>query len=164
MAAMAAGDRPVVHPLDEMLCFNLNAVVRATNRYYACLLAPWKLTYPQYLLLRLLWQRDTATVGEIASELLLDSGTTSPLVRRLESRGFVERQRSSDDERVVSVSLTSRGRALEDDLAAIGSQVGSATGLEVEQAQAMLSSLRTMNTSLLTALATRSDQGRSTAG
>lgn len=74
------------NPLDDMLCFNLYATTRATNRLSNTLLAPWHLTYPQCLVLKLLWSRKPATVGEISKSLMRDSGTTTPLVRRLETR------------------------------------------------------------------------------
>lgn len=140
-------------PLNEMLCFNLYAAARATNRLYLSLLAPWDLTYPQYLVLKLLWSRGAVTVGEIAKGLMLDSGTTSPLVRRLETRGLVQRTRSSGDERVVSVALTAQGQALEEEMADLTSQVGTATGLGAQEAQVTIASLRTLTDSLAEATA-----------
>lgn len=133
-------------PLDEMLCFSLYTAARATNRLYLTLLAPYGLTYPQYLVLRLLWARGSATVGEVAHSLMLDPGTTSPLVRRLESRGLAQRKRSSRDERVVTVDLTDAGRALEKEMCDLTSQVGTATGLEMEQAMSTIEVLHTLRT------------------
>lgn len=103
-------------PLDRMVCFALYAAARATNRRYLALLAPWGLTYPQYLVLVLLWSRRSLSVKEVAEHLMLDSGTTSPLIKRLEARGFVRRQRSAVDERAVIVSLTDSGLALRGEL------------------------------------------------
>ena len=131
-----------------MLCFNLYAATRAMNRYYLTLLAPWQLTYPQYLVLKLLWTRESLTVGEIATNLMLDSGTTSPLVRRLESRGLIQRSRSSEDERVVTVRLTTEGRALEDELSDVGTRVGAATGLGIEGARSTISAVHTVTKNL----------------
>ena len=141
-------DDSVQGSLDEMLCFNLYAAARATNRLYLSLLAPWDLTYPQYLVLKLLWSRESVTVGEIAKSLMLDSGTTSPLVRRLETRGLLQRTRSTGDERVVTVALTAQGRALEADMADLTSQVGTATGLSLEKARATIAVLRSVTGSL----------------
>ena len=139
--------------LSDMPCFNLYAAARATNRLYLSLLASWDLTYPQYLVLKLLWSRGAVTVGEIARGLMLDSGTTSPLVRRLEARGLVQRTRSSGDERVVSVALTAKGRALEEEMVDLTSQVATATGLGTQEAQATIATLRTLTDSLAEAIA-----------
>ena len=117
-------------PLDDMVCFALYAAARATNRRYLALLAPWQLTYPQYLVLVLLWSRQSLTVGDIAANLLLDTGTTSPLIRRLEQRGLVRRDRASSDERIVTVSLTEDGQALRDTLAHIPGCIADATKLD----------------------------------
>ena len=116
-------------PLDQMVCFALYAAARATNRRYISLLAPWGLTYPQYLVLVLLWSRRPLSVKEIADYLMLDSGTTSPLIRRLESRGLLKRERSTSDERTVIVSLTDTGLALRKELAHIPRCIAEATDL-----------------------------------
>ena len=128
-------------PLDQMLCFALYAAARATNRRYIALLMPWVLTYPQYLVLVLLWSRRSLTVKEIAGHLMLDSGTTSPLIRRLEGRGFIKRERSSSDERAVIVSLTQAGYALQDELAHIPGCVAAATDLTLADGKTTLSIL-----------------------
>jgi DNA-binding MarR family transcriptional regulator len=98
--------------LDEQLCFALYRASRAVTRAYAPLLAPLGLTYPQYLVLLVLWQRDGASVKQLGSRLALDSGTLTPLLKRLEHQGLVERRRADDDERVVRIQLTADGRAL----------------------------------------------------
>ena len=141
-------DVPDQSPLNDMLCFNLYAAARATNRLYLSLLAPWDLTFPQYLVLKLLWSREAVTVGEIAKNLMLDSGTTSPLVRRLETRGLVQRTRSTGDERVVSVALTAQGKALEEEMADLTSQVGTATGLSQVEARATIAALHALTDNL----------------
>jgi DNA-binding MarR family transcriptional regulator len=87
MAAPVQVERSPASPLNDLMCFATYAASRAMNRRYTALLAPWKLTYPQYLVLSLLWSCPSLKVGEIANNLQLDSGTTSPLVRRLEKRG-----------------------------------------------------------------------------
>ena len=98
--------------LDEQLCFALYSASRAVTRAYAPLLQPLGLTYPQYLVLLVLWQRDGASVKQLGERLALDSGTLTPLLQRLASQGLVERRRGDDDERVVRVHLTAAGRAL----------------------------------------------------
>jgi DNA-binding MarR family transcriptional regulator len=146
-------DELPANTLDDMLCFNLYAAARATNRLYNTLLAPWDLTYPQYLVLKLLWSRKSATVGEIAKSLMLDSGTTTPLVRRLETRGLLQRARTSTDERIVSVTLTTQGLALEDEMADLTSDVGTATGIGMSDAQRTIEALRAINSNITDVLA-----------
>jgi DNA-binding MarR family transcriptional regulator len=98
--------------LDDQLCFALYSASRAVTRAYAPLLQPLGLTYPQYLVLLVLWERDGASVKQLGERLALDSGTLTPLLQRLESQGLVERRRGDDDERVVRIHLTAAGRAL----------------------------------------------------
>lgn len=137
--------------LDTMLCFGLYAAARATNRRYTALLAPWRLTYPQYLVLILLWERRSSTVSGLAESLMLDLGTTSPLIRRLEDRGFVTRERSESDERRVMVSLTAAGRALREELAHIPGCIAEATGITLPEFTSTLSTLHQVTTNLSTA-------------
>lgn len=106
---MAARD-PI--QLDEQLCFALYSASRAVIRAYAPLLQPLGLTYPQYLVLLVLWERDGLPVKDVGERLALDSGTLTPLLKRLEHQGLVERRRGEDDERVVRIHLTAAGRAL----------------------------------------------------
>ncbi|RFA25875.1 MarR family transcriptional regulator [Alkalilimnicola ehrlichii] len=104
--------------LDQQLCFKLYAGVRAVTKLYRPLLDELELTYPQYLVMLVLWEagrrgKQSATVKYVGERLYLDSGTLTPLLKRLESRGLLSRMRSRDDEREVHVSLTAVGRALE---------------------------------------------------
>ncbi|MCK0115697.1 MarR family transcriptional regulator [Isoptericola sp. S6320L] len=105
--------------LNPMLCFAVYSLERRIGRIYQELLAPWGLSYTQYIVLTMLWANHDVplTVGELGRLLDLDSGTLSPLVKRLEARELVERRRTADDERVVSVSLTETGRGLRAELA-----------------------------------------------
>src|SRR5215475_2260611 len=96
--------------LDEQLCFALYSASRAVIRAYAPLLQPLGLSYPQYLVLLVLWERDGASVKQLGERLALDSGTLTPLLQRLEHQGLVERRRGSDDERVVRIHLTAAAR------------------------------------------------------
>ncbi|MBH0117369.1 MarR family transcriptional regulator [Salinibacterium sp. NG253] len=139
--------------LDTMLCFGLYAAARATNRRYTALLAPWGLTYPQYLVLILLWERRSSTVSGLADSLMLDLGTTSPLIRRLEDRGFVVRERSASDERRVMVSLTASGLALRAELAHIPGCIAEATGITLPEFTSTLTTLHNVTTNLSTATA-----------
>lgn len=98
--------------LDRQLCFALYEASRATIDIYRPLLDELGITYPQYLVLLILWERGTCSVKEIGGLLHLDSGTLSPLLKRLEAAGFIRRQRRANDERVVDISLSDEGRAL----------------------------------------------------
>jgi MarR family transcriptional regulator, organic hydroperoxide resistance regulator len=98
--------------LDHQLCFALYSASRAVTRAYAPLLAPLGLTYPQYLVLLVLWERDGLAVNRLGQRLALDSGTLTPLLKRLERQRLVERRRAAADERVVRIFLTPAGRAL----------------------------------------------------
>lgn len=99
--------------LDDQLCFALYAASRAFTRAYQPLLGPLGLTYPQYLVLLVLWDEDGPSVRELGDRLGLDSGTLTPLLKRMEEAGLVARTRDPEDERVVRVTLTRAGRALE---------------------------------------------------
>ena len=98
--------------LDAQLCFPLYAASNLLTRLYRPLLDELGLTYPQYLVMLVLWQQAPASVGELSEKLYLDSGTLTPLLKRLEAAGLVRRQRSAVDERRVEVSLTPNGEAL----------------------------------------------------
>ncbi|MBM7245868.1 MarR family transcriptional regulator [Rhodococcus fascians] len=98
--------------LDQQVCFALYSASRATTAAYRPLLDKLGVTYPQYLVLLVLWERDERGVKDIGAELDLDTGTLSPLLKRLEGLGFIERRRSSTDERRVDIHLTETGSAL----------------------------------------------------
>jgi DNA-binding MarR family transcriptional regulator len=98
--------------LDHQLCFALYSASLAMTKLYKPLLAELGLTYPQYLVLLVLWERDGLRVSDLGERLCLDSGTLTPLLKRLESAGLLSRQRSSEDERNVHIHLTGAGRAL----------------------------------------------------
>ncbi len=121
------------HPqldLDAQLCFPLYAATRAVTRAYAALLAETGLTYPQYLALLALWGADgPMTVGELGVRLRLDSGTLTPLLKRLESAGHVTRSRDAADERRVRVEITEAGWRLRDRVAGVPLELVSTLGL-----------------------------------
>jgi DNA-binding MarR family transcriptional regulator len=105
--------------LENQLCFALYEASRATIDVYRPLLEELGITYPQYLVLLILWEKGTCSVKEIGMLLHLDSGTLSPLLKRLEAAGLILRQRRSADERIVDISLTDKGRALKQRAASI---------------------------------------------
>lgn len=98
--------------LDRQLCFALYAASHRITRLYRPLLEPLGLTYPQYLAMLALWQESPTTVGALCARLKLDTGTLTPLLKRLQTAGLVERRRDESDERRVNVALTDQGRAL----------------------------------------------------
>ncbi|MDN4053066.1 MarR family transcriptional regulator [Massilia sp. YIM B02763] len=113
--------------LDDLLCFTLYSTGLAMNKVYRKALRKLDLTYPQYLVLMVLWEKDELTVSEIGARLFLDSATLTPLLKRLEAAGLVSRARSAADERQVVISLTEAGRALQDEAGAIFDEVLCAT-------------------------------------
>jgi DNA-binding MarR family transcriptional regulator len=114
---------------DEMVCFSLYAATRATTQAYRTLLEPWGLTYPQYLVLVTLWVEGDQTVSGLGDHLQLDSGTLSPLLKRMEQADLVRRERRSTDERVVTVTTGDRGRSLRAELAHVPTRIAAGTGL-----------------------------------
>ena len=115
--------------LDQQLCFALYSASRATTAAYRPILDELGLTYPQYLVLLVLWEDEPVTVRRLGERLQLDSGTLSPLLKRLESAGLVVRQRSPADERSVQITLTDKGRDLERHAECIPENLFAATDL-----------------------------------
>jgi DNA-binding MarR family transcriptional regulator len=109
----APGDDPLL--LDRQVCFPLYAATNLLNRLYGPVLKPLGLTYPQYLVMLVLWEEEPQTVGALGARLYLDSGTLTPLLKRMEAAGLVSRTRDAEDERRVLIGLTERGRALRAD-------------------------------------------------
>ena len=105
--------------LDNQLCFALYSASLATTKLYKPLLQPWGLTYPQYLVMLALWENDDCMVSELGERLFLDSGTLTPLLKRMESAGWLQRRRDRADERRVRIVLTAAGRELREKLAGI---------------------------------------------
>jgi DNA-binding MarR family transcriptional regulator len=119
--------------LDRQLCFALYSSSLAMTKLYKPLLAPLGLTYPQYLVMLVLWEADGVSVGKVGQRLSLDSGTLTPLLKRLEQQGFVERRRASDDERRVEIFLTSAGRKLRAQALDIPEQLACASACELDE-------------------------------
>jgi DNA-binding MarR family transcriptional regulator len=138
-------------PLDEMVCFSLYTASRATTQAYRRLLEPWGLTYPQYLVLVQLWTRGPLPVRAIGDDLALDSGTLSPLLKRLERAGIVTRSRDDAegaDGRVVIVALTPRGQRLRDEMADVPAQLFACMSLSLDAARSLLDSLHALTDSV----------------
>ncbi len=131
----AGSDR--LQSLNYMLCFELHAASRAMTAVYRPLLEELGLTYPQYLVMILLWEREPRLVKELGRALELDSGTLSPLLKRLDTAGLVSRRRSTQDEREVEVTLTDEGRDLEDRARSVPTTVENATGLSEGEIKAL---------------------------
>ncbi len=120
--------------LDRQLCFPLWAAARRVTALYRPVLEPLNLTYTQYIVLLALWERDGVTVKELGERLFLDSGTLTPVLKKLEAQGRVSRRRSEEDERLVVVSLTPEGRMLKDEAVKVPSAVASCVNLPAEDA------------------------------
>lgn len=123
--------------LDQMLCFAVYATAHAFTRFYKPRLEALDLTYPQYLVFVVLWEQDDITVSALGNRLFLDSGTITPLIKRLEARGLVKRVRDCEDERQVRVRLTTDGRALQAKAAAIPLEVRDGVGMGGVEAERM---------------------------
>jgi len=149
------GDRAVRDPLqlDDQLCFALYSASRAVTRAYAPLLEPLGLTYPQYLVLLVLWERDGVPIKQLGERLALDSGTLTPLLKRLAAQGLVERRRGEDDERVVRIHLTAAGRALRSKARKVPMELACRAGYDLASERAMRELVRLRDE--LTALARR---------
>lgn len=123
--------------LDNQLCFPLYAAARKIVGAYTPYLKPLGLTYTQYITFMVLWEQDGLTVGEIGSRLRLDNGTLTPMLKKMEKQGYVDRRRSPDDERRVMVYLTEQGRAMKAKLADVPRQIGRCVPLEPDEAQSL---------------------------
>lgn len=117
--------------LDNQLCFAVYAAAHAFAQAYKPHLEPLGLTYPQYLVMLLLWERDGRSVNELGAPLHLDSGTLTPLLKRMEAAGFLSRQRDAKDERVTRIHLTAHGKSLSETARAIPAAMLCASGLDV---------------------------------
>jgi DNA-binding MarR family transcriptional regulator len=128
--------------LDDQLCFVLYAASRAVTARYRPLLDALSLTYPQYLVMLVLWEHEAVAVKELGAALQLDYGTLTPLVKRLEANGLVRRERRADDERSVQVTLTAEGAALRQRATEVPPAMGDAMGLTPEETAQVKTLLR----------------------
>lgn len=127
-------DQDAMLLLDNQLCFPLYAAARKVTGLYTPYFKPLGITYTQYIVMLVLWEKESATVGDLCKKLYLDNGTVTPLLKKLEERGYVCRTRSKEDERVVTVTLTDQGRALKEEAVKIPPQVGECIRLAPEEA------------------------------
>jgi MarR family transcriptional regulator, organic hydroperoxide resistance regulator len=139
--------------LDAQLCFALYSASLAMTKLYKPLLAPLGLTYPQYLVMLVLWESDGQPVNAIGERLSLDSGTLTPLLKRLQGAGLVQRQRDVSDERRVLIQLTGEGRALKDQALAIPQEVLCATQCEIDEVSSLTQRLKELRDNLTQASA-----------
>ena len=123
--------------LDNQICFAVYSAAHAFNRVYKPLLDRLGLTYPQYLVMLVLWERDDVPVKEIGEKLFLDSGTLTPLLKRLEAAHLVKRTRSSEDERQVLIALTVQGHALKEKARSVPQSILAASNCTVAELVAM---------------------------
>ncbi len=128
--------------LDKQLCFALYGAAHAFTRAYKPLLSPLGLTYPQYVVMMALWEEDDLSVKTLGEKVGLDSGTLSPLLKRLEQINYVLRRRDAADERVVFITLTAEGRALKARALEVFSAIGNQTGYEISEIESLRESLK----------------------
>ena len=127
--------------LANQLCFPLYAAARSVTNLYTPYLKKLRLTYTQYIVLLVLWEKDGITVGDICEQLMLDNGTVSPLLKKLQRQGYVEKRRSPEDDRIVNVILTAEGRKLQERAKDIPDQVASCLNLPADKADVLYSLL-----------------------
>jgi DNA-binding MarR family transcriptional regulator len=131
--------------LEEQLCFALYAASLAMTKFYKPMLAPLALTYPQYLVMLVMWEQDEQTVGALCDRLSLDSGTLTPLLKRMEIQGLISRERDPDDERRVIIRLTLDGKELRTPALDLPPRIPAAldhTSVDLDQLIGTLTSLR----------------------
>ncbi len=134
--------------LSDLLCFDIYSAARAITRAYRPLLSTLGLTYPQYLVMVALWQSAPRTVKDLGESLELDSGTLSPLLKRLEAAGLVTRQRRPDDERTVEITPTPQGRALSRAAERVPSEMASLMGISGDEGRRLRTLLGKLTASL----------------
>ncbi|AHH93965.1 MarR family transcriptional regulator [Kutzneria viridogrisea] len=134
--------------LDDQLCFALYAASRAVTGLYRPLLDELGLTYPQYLVLLVLWENGDCPVKDLGAALHLDYGTLSPLLKRLEATGLIRRERRPEDERSVRIALTEQGLALREKARDVPPVIGEAMGLPPEEFDALRAALRKLTSSV----------------
>lgn len=136
--------------LDRQVCFALYAASRAVTQLYRPLLDALGLTYPQYLVMLVLWEHGPTTVKTLSTALDLDSGTLSPLLKRLEAAGLVSRHRRADDERSVEVRLTDAGTALRERATTVPRKIAGATGMRAAELETLRRELTRLTESVST--------------
>ena len=123
--------------LENQLCFPFYAASREILRMYTPLLKEIDLTYTQYIVMMVMWEKKTVTVGELGKSLYLDTGTLSPLLKSMEKKSLIKRQRNSLDERIVEISITEEGENLKEKAASIPQKIGSCLKITKEEAETL---------------------------
>ncbi len=126
-------ENPKTPKLENQICFPLYVIAKEITGLYRPFLDELDITYPQYLVMMILWEEDGLTVSHIGEKLFLDSGTLTPLLKRLESKGFIIRRRKKEDERVVEVFLDEAGRQLQQKACAIPGRIQERLGIQPEE-------------------------------
>ena len=144
-----ADDRKLSLKLDDQLCFALYSASNALKKAYRPALKALGLTYPQYRVMMVLWEKDHQMVSEIGERLFLDSATLTPLLKRMETTGLLTRVRSSKDERQVFVSLTDKGKTLEAEAGVAPHSAFQATGCTPDELVALRDRLKELRTELM---------------
>lgn len=132
--------------LDEQLCFPFYLIAKEIAGMYRPFLEEMDITYPQYLVMMVLWENQPLTVNQIGAKLTLDSGTLTPLLKRLEVKGYLERKRNKNDERVVEIFLTEKGNKLQQQACVVPEQLTSQLNLSIEE----IKTLKTILDKLIT--------------
>jgi len=134
--------------LDQQLCFALYSATNSITRLYRRLLDEYELTYPQYLVLLVLWEKDGIAIKEVMNQLKLDTGTLSPMIKRLQNAGLVKKERTSQDERIVRLYLTEKSKNLEPFIAQIQNKIACQTELPSKEFFELLDRLNNLTDSL----------------
>lgn len=121
--------------LKNQLCFPLYVAAKEITRHYRPLLDPFGLTYTQYIAMMALWEHERLSVTQLGNILMLDSGTLTPMLKKMEGEGYITRQRSIKDERTVMITLSERGRRLHDEIGGVPERMGECVGLDMNEAQ-----------------------------
>lgn len=138
--------------VDLQLCFALYSASLSMTKTYKPLLSKLKLTYPQYLVLLVLWEKDGVTVNHIGERLFSDSGTLTPLLKRLEKLGLIQRQRVIEDERKVMITLTEQGKQLQTQAAGVHTKIACSTGCTLTELRELNNQLIALRTNLINKL------------
>lgn len=130
--------------LENQICFKIYSAEREITKLYRNLLEELEVTYPQYLVLLVLWEEKSVTVKELGQKLFLDSGTLSPMLKRMEGNGLIERRRSVEDERTVVISLTQKGEMLKDQAQCVPTKLLENLSLDLKELENLNQTLSTI--------------------
>jgi DNA-binding MarR family transcriptional regulator len=144
--------KPIPDTLDQHLCFRLYSTSLKMTQIYKPVLSAMNLTYPQYLVMVILWEEEGLGIKDLAERLGQDPGSITPLVKRLEAVGYLDRGRDPNDERNRVLTLTEAGKALRKDGWAVQKHIAESAGISMEQVNRMMSDLNSLNANLASAL------------